>query len=106
MASNARAPDGVIDAHIGRRIRRRRRQLGLTQHQLAIACGVRFQQIQKYESGANRIAASRLWKIAQAMETPLNDFFEGLPDVPEPVRSDGGALLCSAREVKREHGDI
>ena len=68
MPSNARAPDGVIDAHIGGRMRRRRRQLGLTQHQLAIACGVRFQQIQKYESGANRIAASRLWKIAQAMD--------------------------------------
>lgn len=105
MPSNARAPDGVIDAHIGRRIRRRRRQLGLTQHQLAIACGVRFQQIQKYESGANRISASRLWKISQAMNTPLLEFFEGLPEGPEPLRSDGGALLCAAPEGKLAHGE-
>ena len=92
MTTNARAPDGVIDAHIGQRIRRRRRLLGLTQHQLAIACGVRFQQIQKYESGANRIAASRLWKIGQALEVPLMDFFEGLPDGGESVNSGGGTL--------------
>lgn len=105
MPNNARAPDGVIDAHIGRRIRRRRRQLGLTQHQLAIACGVRFQQIQKYESGANRIAASRLWKIAHAMDTPLLDFFEGLPEASEPVVSDGGALLCVGPEVRLNHGE-
>jgi transcriptional regulator with XRE-family HTH domain len=89
MTINARAPDAVIDAHIGQRIRRRRRLLGLTQHQLAIACGVRFQQIQKYESGANRIAASRLWKIAQAMQVPLMDFFEGLPEGAEGVNSGG-----------------
>lgn len=79
MRTGTRAPDEVVDAHLGREIRRRRRQLGLTQHQLADACGVRFQQIQKYESGANRIAASRLWKIARAMGIPLSEFFEGLP---------------------------
>jgi transcriptional regulator with XRE-family HTH domain len=80
MSNSARAPDVVIDAHIGRMIRRRRRQIGLTQHQLALASGVRFQQIQKYESGANRIAASRLWRISRATGTPLLAFFEGLPD--------------------------
>ena len=100
MTTSARAPDAIIDAHIGQRIRRRRRQLGLTQHQLALACGVRFQQIQKYESGANRIAASRLWKIAHAMQTPLLDFFDGLPDLPELAISDGGALLSSRPEDK------
>jgi transcriptional regulator with XRE-family HTH domain len=105
MPSNARAPDSVIDAHIGRKIRRRRRQLGLTQHQLAMACGVRFQQIQKYESGTNRIAASRLWKIAHAMETPLLDFFEGLPEAPEPVMADAGVLLSSAPEGRLSHGE-
>ncbi|MFM8755074.1 MAG: helix-turn-helix domain-containing protein [Phenylobacterium sp.] len=80
MSNSARAPDVVIDAHIGRMIRLRRRQIGLTQHQLALACGVRFQQIQKYESGANRIAASRLWRISRATGTPLLAFFEGLPE--------------------------
>jgi transcriptional regulator with XRE-family HTH domain len=105
MNTNARAPDAVIDAHIGQKIRRRRRQLGLTQHQLAIACGVRFQQIQKYESGANRIAASRLWKIAQAMQTPLLEFYEGLPDAPECAIPDAGALL-SAAPGDKTHYDL
>jgi transcriptional regulator with XRE-family HTH domain len=103
MTSNARAPDAVIDAHLGQRIRRRRRQLGLTQQQLANACGVRFQQIQKYESGANRIAASRLWKIARALHTPLPDFFEGLPEDPEAAISDGGGLPCAAPLDKLGH---
>jgi transcriptional regulator with XRE-family HTH domain len=90
MTTGTRAPDAVIDAHLGQEIRRRRRELGMTQHQLADACGVRFQQIQKYESGANRIAASRLWKIARAMQTPLPSFFEGLPSERVPSASAGG----------------
>jgi len=53
-----------IDVHLGKRLRRRRRLLGLTQQQLAGACGVRFQQIQKYECGANRISAARLWQLS------------------------------------------
>jgi transcriptional regulator with XRE-family HTH domain len=84
MTIGTRSPDAVIDAHLGQAIRRMRREFGMTQHQLAEACGVRFQQIQKYESGANRIAASRLWKIARAMQTPLASFFEGLPDSSAP----------------------
>jgi transcriptional regulator with XRE-family HTH domain len=69
-----------IDVHLGRRLRRRRRLLGLTQEDLAQACGVRFQQIQKYECGANRMLASRLWQLAQALDAPVSYFFEGLPD--------------------------
>ncbi len=72
-----------IDLHIGKRVRRRRRLLGLTQEQLAGACGVRFQQIQKYECGANRISAARLWMLAQALEVPVGYFFDGLDDVVE-----------------------
>ncbi|HVN01974.1 MAG TPA: helix-turn-helix transcriptional regulator [Caulobacteraceae bacterium] len=67
-----------IDFHLGKRMRRRRRLLGLTQQQLADACGVRFQQIQKYECGANRVSAARLWRIASALEVTMNYFFEGL----------------------------
>jgi len=63
---------------IGLRVRRRRRQLGLTQAQLSAACGVRFQQVQKYESGAP-LSAVRLWLIAEALEVPFSYFFEGLP---------------------------
>ena len=70
----------LIDIHLGRRLRRRRRILGLTQQQLAGACGVRFQQIQKYECGANRVSAARLWRLARALEVPVGYFFEGLDD--------------------------
>jgi transcriptional regulator with XRE-family HTH domain len=67
-----------IDFHLGKRLRRRRRLLGLTQQQLANACGVRFQQIQKYECGANRISAARLWRIAEALDVEVGYFYEGL----------------------------
>lgn len=67
-----------IDEHLGRRLRRRRRLLGLTQHQLADACGVRFQQIQKYECAANRMSAARVWQLAQVLEVPISYFYEGL----------------------------
>jgi len=69
-----------IDLHLGKRLRRRRRLLGLTQQQLAGACGVRFQQIQKYECGANRISAARLWQLSEALEVPVGYFFDGLSD--------------------------
>ena len=84
----------VIDIHLGRRLRRRRRILGLTQQQLASACGVRFQQIQKYECAANRMSASRLWQLADVLEVPVSYFYEGLgqethidrePEPPEPM---------------------
>eukprot|EP01035_Chromulina_nebulosa_P005144 gene5145-6981_t len=69
-----------IDIHLGRRLRRRRRLLGLTQQELAETCGVRFQQIQKYECGANRISASRLWQLSEALEVPVGYFYDGLSD--------------------------
>ncbi|HUO11502.1 MAG TPA: helix-turn-helix transcriptional regulator [Caulobacteraceae bacterium] len=71
-----------IDIHLGKRMRRRRRLLGLTQQQLADSCGVRFQQIQKYECGANRVSAARLWLIAGALDVPVNYFYEGLTAHP------------------------
>lgn len=67
-----------IDIHLGRRLRRRRRLLGLTQQELAHACGVRFQQIQKYECAANRMSAARLWQLAEVLEVPISYFYEGL----------------------------
>jgi len=74
-------PTGAnIDVHLGKRLRRRRRLLGLTQQQLAGACGVRFQQIQKYECGANRISAARLWQLSEALEVPVGYFYDGLSE--------------------------
>ena len=72
-----------IDLHLGRRLRRRRRLLGLTQQQLATQVGIRFQQIQKYECGANRISAARLWQLAEALESPVSYFYDGLEEAIE-----------------------
>ncbi|HRO13693.1 MAG TPA: helix-turn-helix transcriptional regulator [Paracoccus sp. (in: a-proteobacteria)] len=67
-----------VDVHVGKRIRHRRWTIGVTQQQLAEAVGIKFQQIQKYETGMNRVSASRLWDIAQALDVPVTYFFEGL----------------------------
>ncbi len=67
-----------IDIHVGRRLRARRRLLGLTQESLASAVDIKFQQIQKYESGANRVSASRLWALAKALDVPVSYFFDGM----------------------------
>ena len=67
-----------VDLHVGKRIRQRRWLVGMTQQQLAEQVGIKFQQIQKYETGANRVSASRLWDISEAMDVPVNFFFEGI----------------------------
>ncbi|EEX14669.1 transcriptional regulator, XRE family [Citreicella sp. SE45] len=67
-----------VDVHVGKRIRHRRWLVGMTQQQLAEQVGIKFQQIQKYETGANRVSASRLWDIADALDVSVSFFFEGL----------------------------
>ena len=67
-----------VDVHVGKRVRHRRWLIGMTQQQLAERVGIKFQQIQKYETGANRVSASRLWDIADALDVPVSFFFEGL----------------------------
>jgi len=67
-----------VDLHVGKRIRQRRWLVGMTQQQLAEQVGIKFQQIQKYETGANRVSASRLWDISEAMDVSVNFFFEGI----------------------------
>lgn len=69
-----------VDIHVGKRVRQRRWMVGVTQQQLAEAVGIKFQQIQKYETGMNRISASRLWDIAEALDVPVAFFFEGLEE--------------------------
>ena len=90
----------AVDEHIGQRLQLRRVMLGLSQKDLATACGVSFQQIQKYETAGNRISASRLFELSTVLETPVSFFFRGLPgNKPEETRSgrrqlhvyDGGA---------------
>lgn len=67
-----------VDVHVGKRIRQRRWMIGMTQQQLAERVGIKFQQIQKYETGMNRVSASRLWDIARAVDVTVSFFFEGL----------------------------
>ena len=69
-----------VDVHVGKRIRHRRWMVGMTQQQLAEKVGIKFQQIQKYETGMNRVSASRLWDISEALDVPIRFFFEGLDD--------------------------
>ena len=90
-----------IDLHLGRRLRRRRRLLGLTQQQLAIQVGIRFQQIQKYECGANRISAARLWQLSEALETPISYFYDGLAEAMErkETASANGGEMFSRKET-------
>ena len=68
----------TVDVHVGKRIRQRRWLIGMTQQALADLVGIKFQQIQKYETGSNRVSASRLWDIAHALDVPVSFFFEGL----------------------------
>src|SRR5436305_13608074 len=88
MAEEKRADD--IDRHVGERVKMRRIMVGLSQGQLGEKLGITFQQIQKYEKGANRIGASRLYRTELILEVPVSNFFEGLPATNG--RGDKGAI--------------
>jgi len=72
-----------IDIHVGQRLRLRRTLLGLSQEKLGEAIGITFQQLQKYERGANRISASRLFNLSQVLGVQVSYFFEDLPPPAE-----------------------
>lgn len=91
-----------VDVHVGKRIRHRRWMNGTTQQQLAEKVGIKFQQIQKYETGMNRVSASRLWDISNVLSVPVSFFFEGIDaeapndavkgDMPGDILTDKEAL--------------
>lgn len=68
-----------VDIHVGNRIRLRRTLLGMSQEKLGNALNLTFQQVQKYERGANRLSASRLWEVAKVLDVPLSFFFDDMP---------------------------
>jgi transcriptional regulator with XRE-family HTH domain len=72
-----------IDVHVGLQVRLRRKALKISQEKLAETLGLTFQQVQKYERGANRISASKLYEIARTLRVPMAWFFEGLSDPSE-----------------------
>ncbi len=99
-----------VDVHVGKRVRHRRWMVGMTQQQLAERVGIKFQQIQKYETGMNRVSASRLWEIGSALGVTVSFFFEGLGDKAADTPSDDlpGDLLADkeALELIRSYYSI
>lgn len=93
-----------VDAAIGERIRRRRVELGLTQEQLACKLGLSYQQIQKYERGANRISASRLYALARRLDVAPGYFFADLEIANDGVEDGGDGRLAS--EVARDYARV
>jgi transcriptional regulator with XRE-family HTH domain len=101
FASHRRVPGDPphpVDQHVGARLRARRRQLRISQASLAKALGLTAQQVQKYERGANRISASMLHGMAQALDRPVGWFFEGLGEAPSSPPDD---QMPSLRDVQR-----
>jgi len=86
-----KAPNPV-DRHVGSRVRLRRKMLAMSQEKLGRALGLTFQQVQKYEKGANRIGGSRLQQISQILQVPVAFFFEDAPGASATSKSDESAL--------------
>jgi transcriptional regulator with XRE-family HTH domain len=87
-----KAPKNPTDQHVGSRVRMRRMMLSMSQEKLGFALGLTFQQVQKYEKGANRISASRLQQLSHILQVPVTFFFEGTPNASAPHGSNGSAL--------------
>lgn len=95
----------AVDKRIGQRVRSRRLEVSMSQERLAELLGVTFQQVQKYEKGVNRIAASRLFDIASALDMPVARFFEGLSSarasgVAEPQQEYASDVLATPEGVQ------
>jgi len=89
-----------VDLHVGGRVRMRRKLLGVSQEQLADSLGLTFQQVQKYERGANRVSASKLYEIAKTLQVPVSFFFDGLADPMDG--SDGDEIGQQAERIVQE----
>ncbi len=76
-----------VDVHVGSRVRLRRTLLGMSQEKLGDALGLTFQQVQKYERGANRIGSSRLYELSQILDVPISFFFDDMPGAPRPANA-------------------
>lgn len=79
-----------VDVHVGSRVRLRRTLLGMSQEKLGEAIGLTFQQVQKYERGANRIGASRLFDLSRVLDVPVSFFFDDMPLDDQPASNGAG----------------
>ncbi|MGF1463654.1 MAG: helix-turn-helix domain-containing protein [Maricaulaceae bacterium] len=96
----------IVDQHVGERIRQRRTLLGFTQEQLAEALDISYQQIQKYETGSNRVSAGRLFQIARRLEVEVGYFFDGLETVGPNRSMPHGGSNRAVIELVRNFNDI
>jgi transcriptional regulator with XRE-family HTH domain len=103
ISTRGRLSDGApnpIDVHVGARMRLRRTLLGFSQEAMGGLIGLTFQQVQKYERGANRISASRLYDICRALDVPSSYFFDGMTDNTQalsPSHIIKGILVLTAK---------
>lgn len=93
------AAHNSVDVHVGERLRKRRTLLRVSQEKLGDQIGVTFQQIQKYEKGANRIGAGQLFQIASFLRVDLGYFFEGLNGAPSEGFSEATVAGISAADI-------
>lgn len=98
--TTTKAPIDPVDTHVGARIKLRRTLLKISQEQLGTDIGVTFQQIQKYETGSNRVSASMMYRVATTLSIDIGFFFEGLEPTTgtkaaaaDPMRSEIGMRL-------------
>lgn len=105
-SAGPRSPE-IVDEHVGARVRLRRAVLGLSQEELSDQLGITFQQIQKYERGANRISASRLFHIAQVLGVGVEYFFDGFnPDSPGRAYGFSDTAQDNFEWLEHEDGDL
>jgi transcriptional regulator with XRE-family HTH domain len=95
--------NNAIDMHVGKRVRVRRTLLGMSQEQLGKSLNITFQQVQKYERGANRISASRLWDISQILDVQISHFFDDMTD--DTMRS-SPRRVSSGERVDFDDGNV
>ncbi len=95
-----------VDEHVGERVRQRRAEMGLTQHDLAQALGISYQQVQKYETGANRVSSGRLYEIANKLEVEISHFFDGLEPATSAKPMEHGGKNRSTIELVRNFAEI
>ena len=95
-----------VDDHVGERIRVRRTELGLTQEELARRLGISYQQVQKYETGANRISAGRLYEIANELSISVDYFFEGFSSAKANAQMPHGGHNRAAIDLVRNFQEI
>lgn len=91
-----------VDVHVGNRIKLRRMVLGYSQQQMAKLLGLTFQQVQKYEKGLNRVAASRLWDISRVLRVSMDFFFQ---DMDRDVESQSPMMISTKSGVRFLHED-